>query len=606
MRYGVILAVLWVACDAQNPADEERPLASGSPEWVRDAVFYQIFPGRFRNGDLSNDPVRSSLDHLDRVPESWETTPWTSDWYARADWERGMGEDFYSSVFSRRYGGDLQGVIARLDYLDSLGITALYFNPLFHARSLHKYDGTSFHHIDPHFGPDPVGDLELMKAEVPDDPATWVWTSADSLFLELVEALHVRGMRIVLDGVFNHTGRDFFAFTEVRKHQSASAFVDWYNILAWDDAATEPDEFDYEGWWGFKALPVFADTEDGSSLADGPAAYVMAVTRRWMDPDSDGDPSDGIDGWRLDVPTEVPVGFWLQWHEQVRRLNPGAYTVAEIWDAPEHFLRSGGLSGAMNYHGFAYPVKGFLIDGSVSPSVFSPPTSPLFVHLNLVDSHDTDRVASMIVNGAPPVYAQPERFGYDQAAGPRDNPTYVVRPPSEADRQIQRLVALVQFTWDGAPMIYYGTEAGMWGADDPDGRMPMVWPDLVYDDQMANPTASRHEPSPVAFDSTLFGFYRELIRMRHENVPLRRGSTEIIWTDETRLTWAFRRTLGMESVVVLINRGDSTALVTPTMADLEHALRPRLVVNNEQAPAVHPGDPVRIEMPARTGIVLMN
>ena len=136
------------------------------PAWVQDAVFYQIFPERFRNGDPTNDPDHASLEDPDAIPVSWKVTPWTKDWYARDDWERKMGADFYDhGVFHRRYGGDLQGIIDKLDYLKSLGINTIYLNPVFYARSMHKYDGNSFHHVDPHFGPDPKGDFELLATE---------------------------------------------------------------------------------------------------------------------------------------------------------------------------------------------------------------------------------------------------------------------------------------------------------------------------------------------------------------------------------------------------------------------------------------------------------
>ena len=133
--------------------------------------------------------------------EDWAVTPWTSDWYARTDWEREVSDNFYEpAVFFRRYGGDMQGVIDKLDYLQELGVTALYFNPVFYARSLHKYDGNTFHHIDPYFGPDPEGDFELMRQET-SDPSTWQVTAADSLFFAMLDAAHARDLRVVIDGV---------------------------------------------------------------------------------------------------------------------------------------------------------------------------------------------------------------------------------------------------------------------------------------------------------------------------------------------------------------------------------------------------------------------
>ncbi|HEY3394842.1 MAG TPA: alpha-amylase family glycosyl hydrolase, partial [Lacipirellulaceae bacterium] len=149
------------------------------PDWAADAIFYQIFPERFANGDPENDPTRESLEFPRGVPESWQISPWTGDWYARADWEKQLGPNFFENgVYHRRYGGDLQGVLDKLDYLQTLGVNAIYFNPLFYARSLHKYDSNSLHHIDPYFGPDPEGDLALIAKETR-DPESWRWTAAD-------------------------------------------------------------------------------------------------------------------------------------------------------------------------------------------------------------------------------------------------------------------------------------------------------------------------------------------------------------------------------------------------------------------------------------------
>ncbi len=559
-------SLLLAACDAGSSAEQSalRSPPTALESWAQDAVFYQIFPERFRNGDPSNDPVRTSIEFFERTPETWHVMPWTGDWYARAAWEAQMGEGFYESVFHRRYGGDLQGVLDRLDYLKDLGITAIYFNPVFYARSLHKYDGSSFHHIDPYFGPDPAGDLALIAAEDPLDPSQWRWTAADRLFLELLEAAHARGLRVVIDGVFNHTGLTFFAFEDLRQNQQASPFKDWYVVERWDDPATPEDEFDHEGWWGYKPLPVFADNADGTDLQDGPRQYVFAATARWMDPDADGDPSDGIDGWRLDVANEVPLGFWTAWNAHVRRLNPAAYTVAEIWQDAAAFLAEGGFSATMNYYGFAFPVKGFLIDEAMPPSVFAEmldarraayPDSLAYRLQNLIDSHDTDRLASMIVNRDPGDAAQ-EQFGYDRSVSPRDNPAYALRAPDEGERRIQRLVTLFQMTYVGAPMIYYGDEAGMWGADDPDDRMPMVWDDLVYEAQAADPLGRHRPPAPVAFDRQLFEFYKSAIALRRAHPALRRGAFAVLAADDERRTLVFERTLGGETLVVALNRSD--------------------------------------------------
>lgn len=629
MRY-LLLALLLAGCFGGRDDTPAPTAQSDVPEWAADAIYYQIFPERFRNGDPANDPTRESLELGDLtapVPENWRLSPWTGDWYARADWERAMGPSFYErynpqtrrfdsySVRHRRYGGDLQGVIDRLDYLKELGVNALYFNPLFYARSMHKYDGNTFHHIDPYFGPDPEGDFALMAQET-SDPATWRWTAADSLFLVLVREAHARGLRVIIDGVFNHTGSDFFAFADLREKQEASPYKDWYIVRSFDDPATpDTNEFDYKGWWDNRTLPEFADTPDGTDLHPGPKQYIFDATARWMDPDGDGDPADGVDGWRLDVTPDVPIGFWADWNAYVRRINPQAYTVSEIWDNAAAFLEGGGFSATMNYHGFAYPVKGYLIDTAVPPSRFVEilaereadyPPARRYASQNLIDSHDTPRLASMIVNRTSD-YEQPERFDYDAGlVSASHNPRFQVRKPNAEERQIQRLVALFQMTYVGAPMIYYGTEAGMWGGDDPDDRMPMVWPDLTYDPQTNDPLGRPRTPDEVRFDSALFDFYRQVIGLRRSTAALRRGDFQVLSADDERNILAYSRTYEGQAVVVVINRSDEAH---STRIELPEALRGPY----EQVLYTREGESVRVqqdqtalllELAPRSGLVL--
>ncbi len=560
-----------------SPPAEQHPPAvtwpqvkklANVPEWAVDAVFYQIFPERFRNGDPKNDPTRESLEFPETIPSSWRISPRTGDWYARADWEKQAGPSFYENgVFNRRYGGDLQGVLDKLDYLADLGINAIYFNPVFYARSLHKYDGASMHHVDPYFGPDPKGDLALIAAES-SDPRSWQWTAADKLFLKLIAEAHARGIRIIIDGVFNHTGRDFFAFADLRKNQSKSPFQDWYIVAHFDNPNTPQKEFQYKGWWGNDTLPEFANNTAGDDLYAGPKSYVMDVTRRWMDPDGDGNPRDGIDGWRLDVAEEVPLGFWKDWNAHVRKLNPQAYTVAEVWNDAREFLVGGGFSATMNYHAFAFPMKGYLVDGRLSPHDFGRelalrrekyPPAMQFALQNLVDSHDTDRLASMIVNR--PVdkpYLQPDRFDYDTdgRVSPRRDPSYSVRKPNDQERRLQRMVVLLQMTSLGAPMVYYGDEAGMWGGDDPCDRWPMFWDDLTYEPQTHDPLGRPREPDAVSADRELIQFYKDAIALRKQYDALRRGSWSVVETNDDAKFFAFQRELEGVRLVVAFNRGE--------------------------------------------------
>jgi cyclomaltodextrinase len=548
------------------------PVFSSPPEWAADAVWYQIFPERFRNGDPKNDPVRASIDSAKWVPATWHPTNWTKNWFSRDEWEIKRSPHFYDTVFSRRYGGDLEGILQKLDYLSELGINAIYFNPVFHSPSMHKYDGASFHHIDPYFGPDPDGDLAIMETETA-DPATWQWTSADRLFLKLLKEARKRGIRVIIDGVFNHTGQKFFAFQNLSKLQGASPYKDWYIVKSFDDPATPENEFKFSGWWGHDALPEFAAAPGDKDLHPGPKNYIFQITRRWMDPDGDGNPSDGIDGWRLDVADEVPLGFWVQWNRLVRELNPEAVTMAETWHEAGAFIRKGGFTGAMNYHAFAIPSKGFLIDGQMPASQFAKELvqrreklgrETASVMQNLYDSHDTDRVASMIVNrNRTGDYRNKDWFDYDngEVVSMRASSAYRARKMDPDEMPLLRTAVLFQMTYVGAPMIYYGTEAGMWGADDPDNRQPMVWNDLTYEDQEGDPRGTARAPDPVVFDQSLFDYYKRIIALRHAHPALRRGEFKVHAADDDRQIFAFLRETPEERLCVAINRNREPQVV---------------------------------------------
>jgi len=614
----VLLGLLAAGCQpASEPAPRTTP-SERTPAWAQDAVWYQIFPERFRNGDPSNDPTRQTLQRpIEDVPNSWRPTRWTRDWYEQADWEQQMG-GFYDGVYDRRYGGDLQGVIDRLPYLDSLGVTALYFNPVFWARSLHKYDGRSYHHIDPHFGPDPAGDKKLIAQEDPTDPSTWHTTAADSLFFVLLDKAHARGLRVLIDGVFNHTGRDFFAFRDLAENQVDSRYADWYAVNAFDDPATpDTNEFDYTGWWGVKSLPEFANNEVGTNLQAGPKQYILDATAKWMDPNGDGDPSDGVDGWRLDVAEEVPVGFWQDWNAHVRDLNPEAYTVSEVWEEAAGYLKEAEFSATMNYHGFAFPVKGFLIDHAVEPSRFAEllrerrsahPPRVRGALQNLVGSHDTPRLATMVVNRSDTGYAQPERFDYDNGAvvDLRQNEDYKVRAPTDSEQRLQRLVALFQMTYVGAPMVYYGDEAGMWGADDPDDRKPMVWRDKNYDVEDHHPYGQDRPADPVRFDAELFATYQDLISLRRSHDALRRGAFGVVQADDERGMLTYARTHAADTLLVTLNRDEAAHSARVSLPDsLRRSYEVlRTVPEGASVRLQQDATALLLEVPGHTGVVL--
>jgi len=549
-----------------NPS-VDKDLFSLPPAWARDAVWYQIFPERFRNGDPRNDPtiadIKGAWPH--QVPQDWNISSWTSDWFKLQPWEVREGRGFYYSVQQRRYGGDIQGVLDRLDYLQNLGITAVYFNPLFQSPSLHKYDASMYHHIDRNFGPDPEGDAAIMRAENPADPASWRWTSADTLFLRLVREIHRRGMKVIIDGVFNHVGTTFWAFRDLVQNQERSPYRDWFVVNSWDNPSTPADEFDYKGWEGIKDLPIFR--QDANGAVSGPREHIQAIVRRWMDPDGDGNPTDGIDGWRLDVAEKVALPFWNVFRRWVRGINPDAYITGEVWwknwAAGEMYnaatwLRGDAFDAVMNYR-VAREACHFFKDREKKISAeefdrrlagirgdYRPETD--FVLMNLLDSHDTDRLSSMIVN---------VDNDYDHHAGTSDNRNYDVRKPNAAELRIQRLMVLFQMTYVGAPMVYYGDEAGMWGGDDPDERKPMLWDDMKFDVEASHPFGLQRPADENVFNQELFRYYRSVISLRRSLPALARGDFHTVIADSGMEVFGYARSTDSTQVLVLLNNDDA-------------------------------------------------
>ncbi|MCK4569540.1 MAG: glycoside hydrolase family 13 protein, partial [Bacteroidales bacterium] len=505
----MISLIMMASCDEQQSRKKVSadPAIEGVPEWAKGVVWYQIFPERFRNGDTGNDPVLADQEGCwpHELREPWEVHPWNSDWYAMQDYEKANGEDIWYNITRRRYGGDLQGIIDKLDYLQELGVEAIYLNPVFMAPSHHKYDISTYHHIDPNFGPDPAGDRKIIESEVPDDPATWQWTSADKLALKLIEEVHHRGMRIIFDGVFNHVGFNHFAIVDVRKKQQGSRFADWFTIHSWNNAEAGT-EFDYQGWWGIRDMPELREDEQG--IVDGPRQYIFNITKRWMDPFDDGELLKGIDGWRLDVAYEVGHPFWKDWRKHVRSINPDAYLVAEVIDTPEKlkpYLSGDEFDAVMNYN-FDFICSEFFINNGITTGEFDERLKVLreayrydnsLAMQNLLGSHDTDRPSSRIKNkGIASFLEWEDYFGIGKAR----NPKYLTDKPSDEDYQLLKMMAAFQMTYPGAPMVYYGDEAGMWGAGDPDCRKPMLWEDIEYEneriDACGKPYKVQHEVNP--------------------------------------------------------------------------------------------------------------
>ncbi len=527
-----------------------------TPDWAKSAVWYQVFPERFRNGDPSNDPGEAKGEHL---------VKWTSDWWKAQPNETPGDENFYQgagNVWQRRYGGDLQGMKQSLPYLRELGVNAIYFNPIFEAESMHKYDTADFRHIDDNFGV--KGDIAKLSGET-DDPATWQWTESDKLFLDFLAEAKKQGFKVIIDGVFNHTGRAHPFFQDVLEKGKNSKYADWFEITDWGDESNwkkmedpytvhgKPGGVQWKAWDQENGhLPVFK--KDGQlGLAPGPRDHIMAITKRWLAPD--GDASKGIDGWRLDVPGDIPHPFWIEWRKVVKAANPDAYITGEIWPWAQPWLNQGDQFDAVMNYQFAMPAQEFFINEQkqMKPTDFvsrltqlqmAYPFEVALVQQNLYDSHDTDRLASMFVN--------PDR-PYDGANRPQDNAaSWPYSPAKPTDEQWTRLkqAAAVQFAYVGAPMIYYGTEAGMWSPDDPSNRQPMVWRELLP-----------YEDKTVTFKADLFNFYQRLIAMRSRVEALQLGFYVPLTANDAENTLAFRRSLGDKNVYVVVNRSGERRMV---------------------------------------------
>ncbi|GAA4323256.1 glycoside hydrolase family 13 protein [Flaviaesturariibacter amylovorans] len=563
----ILLSSLPALLLSTSPVHAQQP-PDHTPSWSKGTVWYQIFPERFRNGDPANDPKKEDLRGAYPFDDTsaFQIHPWTSDWYRLQPYEQENKKDIYFNLQRRRYGGDIQGIIDKLDYLKALGVESIYSTPLFWSPSSHKYDALMYHHIDPTFGPDPEGDKRLMATEDPLRPETWVWTKADLLALKLIDEVHRRGMRIIFDGVFNHVGIRNFAFQDLEKNQERSPYKDWFIVQSFRDSA-KGTPFRYKGWFGVRTLPEFR--EDSTGIVAGPKQYIFNATKRWMNPMNRGT-KRGIDGWRLDVAYDVSHAFWKDWRRWVRSINPEAYMTAELVDPIEKtrpYLLGDEFDATMNYN-FAFIVHDFMVQDSLASSAttFDKRLRELREAFgrgvalnmqNLMNSHDATRIGSAVAN--------PDglRFGdwgkYFNWSQKSNNKNYNARKPTPEQVKKQKLVAAFQVLYTGSPMIYYGDEAGMWGANDPDCRKPMVWTELRYEPETRNPDQSLHAPDTVAFNADLFRWYQRFIGLRKKYRSIRLGDYQTLLADDSRQLYAFSRTLGTEEVIVVINRGTTDA-----------------------------------------------
>lgn len=551
---------------------EKQTIASGPPEWSKNVIWYQIFVERFNNGDKSNDPTIATISTPTAsfpVPDDWAITPWTSDWYTQEPWAANTGLGLRETMQHRRYGGDLQGIFNKLDYLSDLGITAIYLNPINDAPSLHKYDARSYHHIDVNFGPDPQGDLEIIASEKADDPSTWKWTSADKMFLQLIEELHKRGIRVIVDFSWNHTGVLFPAWQDIVKNQKGSAYHDWYEIVNWDNPETADNEFEYKGWLNIMSLPelkkvnLTGERRHGhpyeGNINDGAKKHIFDVTKRWLAPD--GDLNKGIDGFRLDVADQVPMGFWRDYNAFVKSINPDAYLVGEIWWEqwpddfmdPKPYVNDSVFDAIMYYHAYR-PARGFfaggipVFDAKELAEKLSKDWNRMdepfrYGLMNVNATHDSPRLLSCFAN----------KGKYKYKASPHEDTAYISGRPDEDTYTRVKLYLAHQFSTIGSPHIWNGDEFGMWGGDDPDERKPLWWEELNFDDETrTNIKPGTRQFDQVAFNRDIFEYYKKLIDIRKKHPVLSSGKLEFLIAEGNLLVYK-REHPGENSIICAFN-----------------------------------------------------
>lgn len=484
-----------------------------TPQWVKDAVIYQIFPDRFCNGSKANDPNFSEWYYEGKktLPAGGRIDPGHQEYYHLVPWNDVGALTNAPHTPDKRdwmgfYGGDIEGVRQKLGYLKDLGVTAIYFNPLFQAKSTHKYDCADYGKIDPHFG-------------------------TNDEFIAFVKEAKAQGIRIVLDIVYNHCGDAHWAFKDAVEKGPASPYYSWFEFKQWPLPAGWPNvgrawkaSDYYYCWWGFGSLPdlnfdLSRNNDAEKSIKDVKEAqpnvalikHLLDTTEYWLK-------TADADGLRLDVPNEVPFWFWKLFNERVKRVKPDAWIVGELWGRATDWVKPGVYDAVMNYAFFRDPVTRFLglgqggaaeFDAALANGRFAYPTQAVEVQMNLIDSHDT--------------------------------PRFLTQVSGNVNRL--KLAAMFAMTYVGAPTIYYGDEIGTLGGPDPDCRRPFDW-DYTKD------------PAKVA----LLEYYKKLTKARHASPALRTGSFRTLYAVGNH--YAYARSGGGEDYVVMLN-GDKSEVQLP-------------------------------------------
>ena len=629
------------------------------PNWAKEAIWYNIFPDRFYNGNHYNDPIFNEFgpeafkpnrlheqnfveeykwEKSNNVISHFDRNRWTADFKEQVIWEKlGEREIDYSLKYARMYGGDLQGIKEKIPYMKELGINAVWLNPVFFSYQNHKYGANDFRHISPDFGTiktsgsthgveinrnnkygnksyvDVLGnkattssELKLLEVNLKgenrgkngygetEDPATWVWTESDLIMVDLIKEFHKNGIRVIFDGVFNHSSSEHWTFNMVLADGENSKYKDWYKFTDFGqhvpitDDMSDEQAFEtlianrkrtiYNAWGGFDSLPEF------NTFNQEYKEYIFNITRKWMyGPDGKESENwmedDGIDGWRLDVPNCLEnQNFWNEWREVVKGSKKDSYITAELWGNASGDINGGNkFDTVMNYE-WLKTVIGFFINQSREGGVryklkaqdfFNElrekrtwyPYQALQASQNLNGSHDTDRLYSRIVNdvvGRNLEEGKQLEKGYngirpDLASNNHPNTTIDWRNSPIKPKDILKLISIFQMTYIGAPMLFYGDEVGMWGATDPYCRKPMLWKEFLYDNEKNPSHINQNEVYEQKVDSDLFEWYKKLIRIRLENKTLVYGKFREMFADNDREIIVYERVIEDHLIIVVIN-----------------------------------------------------
>ena len=368
-----------------------------TPDWVKDAVFYQIFPDRFGMSQALPKPLNL---------EPWDAPPT----------RHGLK------------GGDLLGVVEKMNYLQDLGITAIYFNPVFQSATNHRYHTYDYYRVDPLLG----GNEALHT---------------------LLDEAHRRNIRIVLDGVFNHASRGFYQFHHIMENEANSPYINWFTIKGFPlNAYDENKPPNYAAWWNLHALPKF------NTQTRAVREFLWNVASYWV--------QFGIDGWRLDVPEEINnPSFWQEFCRRVRDANPEAYLVGEIWHDASEWLRGDQFDAVMNYP-FAKACIGFFIERAIDDNLVQGMGYAPIPHIGVTEFADT---IERLLN----IYKSDVCYNQLNLLDSHDTARFLTL--AKSDESALRLATLFQMTYPGAPLIYYGNEIGMEGGRDPDCRRAFPW-----------------------------------------------------------------------------------------------------------------------------------